>query len=122
MNILKELEEKMFEDFEKTLKDIRSELSFCRQLLALSVTTFSTKKQVAKFLEVSTSTISRYIEDGRFVEEVHFFYNNNDKVEFIPEGIIKFKQELKHCKYEVKEVEKILNPIALKFLNDQKGV
>lgn len=38
----------MFEDLENTLKDIRSELSLYRQLFALSMTTLSTKKQVAK--------------------------------------------------------------------------
>ena len=47
----------MFEDLENTLKDIRSELSLYRQLFALSMTTLSTKKQVAKFLGVSTSTV-----------------------------------------------------------------
>lgn len=112
----------MFEDLENTLKDIRSELSLYRQLFALSMTTLSTKKQVAKFLGVSTSTVSKYIEDGRFTEEVHYFYNYDGKEEFIPEGIIKFKQELKHRKYEVKKVEKTLNPIASKFLNNRKVV
>ena len=112
----------MFEDLENTLKDIRNELSLYRHLFALNMTILSTKKQVAKFLGVSTSTLSKYIEDGRFIEDVHYSYNHISNVEFIPEGIIKFKQELKQRKYEVKKVEKTLNPIASKFLNSRKVV
>ncbi len=112
----------MFEDLENTLKDIRSELSLYRQLFALSLTMLSTKKQVAKFLGVSTTTVSKYIEDGRFTEEIHFFHNHHDRVEFLPEGIIKFKEEQKYRNFEVQKVEKTLNPIATKFLKNRKVV
>lgn len=112
----------MFEDLENTLKDIRSELRLYRQLFALIMKTLSKKKQVAEFLGISIGTISNYIKDGHFVEEIHYFYNNEGKEEFIPEGIIKFSEEMKHRKYEVKKVEKTLNPIASKFLNNRKVV
>lgn len=112
----------MFEDLENTLNDIRSELSLYRQLFALSMATLSTKKQVAKFLGVSSATITKYIADGRFKEGVHFFYNDDGKEEFIPEGIVKFKQKSLNSRHEVKKVDKAFNPIARKFLNNRKVV
>ena len=107
----------MFKELENILMDIRSELRFNREFFALIMMTLSKKNQVAKFLDVSPSTITTYIEDGRFIEEEHYFYNDEGKEEFIPEGIVKFKLELRYRKYEVKKVEKSLNPIASKFLN-----
>lgn len=112
----------MFEALENEIRNMKNEQKFLREYVSLLEITLSTRKQVAKFLGVSTSTVSKYIEDGRFVEEVHYFYNHDGKEEFIPEGIIKFKQDLKHRKYEVKKVEKTLNPIASKFLNNRKVV
>ncbi|MDD5156844.1 hypothetical protein [Sulfurimonas sp.] len=112
----------MFEALEEALVKILQKLDFQEELLQLTISSLNTKKQVAKFLGVSTSTVSTYIKDGRFTEEIHYFNNQDGKEEFIPEGIIKFKQELKHRKYEVKKVEKTLNPIASKFLNNRKVV
>lgn len=112
----------MFENLEKTLEEIRSDLGVYREMFVLFMPILSAKKYVAIFLGVTNTTISNYIDDGRFAEGVHYYYNSNGKEEFIPEGIIKFKQESKNRKHEVKKVEKKINPIASKFLNNRKVV
>jgi len=112
----------MFKNLEKTLEEIQSDLGVYREIFVLFMPILSSKKYVAIFLGVTNVTISNYIGDGRFVEGIHYYYNSDGKEEFIPEGIIKFKQELKNRKHEVEKVEKKLNPIASKFLNNRKVV
>ena len=74
----------MFEDLENTLKDIRSELSFYRQLFALIMTTLSIKKQVAKFLGVSTSTITQFLLSSLISNAVYLANNFSLYVDVSP--------------------------------------
>lgn len=107
----------MFEQLEMTLNQIQNELSMNRELLQLMIDSLSTKTQVAKFLGVSSKTVRNYIDDGRFREGVEYFIDENGVEIFIPNGILKFKHEQKQKKYEVKKVEKQLDPVALRFLS-----
>jgi predicted transcriptional regulator len=111
----------MFEQLEITLNLIQNELSLNRELLQLMIDSLSTKAQVAKFLGVSSKTVRNYIDDGRFREGFEYFIDDKGAEIFIPNGIIKFKQEQKQKKYEVKKIEKQLDPIALKFLTKKAG-
>lgn len=107
----------MFEHLEMTLNQIQNELSMNRELLQLMIDTLSTKAQVAKFLGVSSKTVRNYIDDGRFREGVEYFIDEKGVEIFIPNGILKFKHEQKQKKYEVKKIEKQLDPVALRFLS-----
>jgi len=106
----------MFENLENTLIEIKDELKLYRELFALQFDNLRTKKQVAKFLKKDPKTIYNWIKDGTLREGIHLQLDENGKVEFIPEGIIQLKKELREKKIEVKRVEKQLNPIADKFL------
>jgi predicted transcriptional regulator len=106
----------MFDQLEITLKTIQYELAMNREILQLIVGSLTTKSQVAKFLGVNPKTVKNYIDDGRFQEGLEYFYDENGIEVFIPNAILKFKQDQKHKKIEVKKIEKQLDPIALKFL------
>ena len=107
----------MFEDLEKTLKDIRRELILYRKLFELIFDNLRTRSQVAKYLRVDQKTLYNWTKDGTFQEGIHFIIKKKKKKEYIPNGIIQFEEEMKKRKTEVKKVEKQINPIASKFLN-----
>ena len=111
----------MFDQLEITLKTIQYELAMNRELLQLIVDSLKTKSQVAKFLGVNPKTVKNYIDDGRFKEGLEYFYDENGIEVFIPNAILKFKQDQKHKKIEVKKIEKQLDPIALRFLTKKAG-
>lgn len=106
----------MFDQLEITLKTIQYEVAMNRELLQLIVDSLTTKSQVAKFLDVSSKTITNYINDGRFREGIEYLYDENAKEKFLPNAILMFKKEQKNKKMEVTKIEKQLDPIALKFL------
>ena len=107
----------MFEDLEKTLKDIRRELILYRKLFELIFDNLRTRSQVARYLKVDPKTVYNWTKDGTFHEGIHFLIDKNGKKEYIPNGIIQFEEEMKKRKIEIKKVEKQINPIASKFLN-----
>ena len=111
----------MFDQLEITLKTIQYELAMNRELLQLIVDSLKTKSQVAKFLGVNPKTVKNYIDDGRFKEGLEYFYDENGIEVFIPNAILKFKQDKKNKKIEVKKIEKQLDPIALRFLTKKAG-
>ena len=51
----------------------------------------NTKKGVMQFLDKSDKTIHNYINDGRFIENIHF-YRKNGKMIFVESAIIDFKK------------------------------
>ncbi len=68
-----------FKEFEKS-QDIENKYDLTRS------------KDVEKFLELSRESLRRFREDGRFKENVHFKYDENERVKYIPEGIISFEK------------------------------
>lgn len=109
----------MFDELEKTLVDIKNELNLFRVLFALTIDSLTTKRQVAKFLSVSTKTIDNYIIDGRFQNNVHYFLDYNNSIVFIPESILVFKKEQNHKKIEKQLLQ--IHPVSNKFLRN-KGI
>ena len=54
-----------------------------------------TKKEVAKFLNVSERTINNYIERGLLKEGIHFHKKNNAKMlVFIESAVFEFRDDL----------------------------
>jgi len=82
----------MFDDLENTLNLIIKKLETNEELLQLSISTLSTKKDVARFLDKTTKTIDNYIKNGVLIENIHYVINDNDKLEFIPLAIIDYKK------------------------------
>jgi len=54
----------------------------------------TTKKEVAKYLSKSESTINRYIQLGYLIEGVHFYRKNGKILVFIEDAITEFRKEL----------------------------
>ena len=54
----------------------------------------TTKKEVAKFLNKSQSTINRYMQLGLLVEGKHFYKKNGKILVFIEDAIFEFRDEL----------------------------
>jgi len=110
----------MFESLENAILEIKDDIALNREMFLLLFDNLS-KSQVATYLEKDPKTIYNYTENGTFKEGIHF-KNKNGKKEYIPSGIIQYKKEEKTRKKEVKKVEKQLNPIANKFLNNRRTV
>lgn len=107
--------EAKIDNLEKQLKDITT-------LLQLSINSLNTKKQVARFLNKSEKTIDNYIKNQTFKENIYYFINDNNRIEFISQGIIDFKKSPNH---KIKLIEKkiddtiILSSTSTKIL---KGI
>ena len=54
----------------------------------------TTKKEVARFLGKSESTINRYIQLGYLIEGIHFNRKNGKILVFIEDAITEFRKEL----------------------------
>ena len=54
----------------------------------------TTKKEVAKFLNKSQSTVNRYIGNGLLIEGKHFYRKNGKILVFIEEAVIEFRLQL----------------------------
>ena len=52
------------------------------------------KKEVAKFLNKSESTVNRYIQLGYLIEGIHFNRKNGKILVFIEDAITEFRKEL----------------------------
>ncbi len=57
----------------------------------MTISLLNTKKSVSKFLNKSEKTIDNYIKNDTFIENMHYFYNENKKVEFKKNPIQKLK-------------------------------
>lgn len=83
----------MFENLELTLKLILEKLENQEELLQLSISTLTTKKEVARFLNKSEKTIDNYVKNNTLIKDIHYFYNEQNRVEFIPFAILQFKKQ-----------------------------
>lgn len=54
----------------------------------------TTKREVAKFLNVTDRTINNYIAQGLLTEQHHFYRKNGKILVFIEDAIAEFKKEL----------------------------
>ncbi len=81
---------------EERFDNIQNQLNTVCELLQLSITSLNTKKAVARFLNKSEKTIDNYINNNTFIEDKHYFINENNRIEFIPFSIVEFKKNPKH--------------------------
>ncbi|MFW2605630.1 hypothetical protein [Aliarcobacter butzleri] len=89
---------------ESQLKIMQNQILDLTQLIQLALTNLHTKKDVARFLNKSEKTIDNYIKNNTFIEDRHYFINENQKIEFIPDAILDFKKNPKH---KIKIIEPI---------------
>jgi len=54
----------------------------------------TTKKEVAKFLNKSESTVNRYMGTGLLIDGKHFYRKNGKILVFIEEAVIEFRLQL----------------------------
>lgn len=59
--------------------------------LAKFLPPLTTKKEVAKFLDVTERTINNYIEQGYLKENKHFYRKNGKILVFIEDAILEFR-------------------------------
>lgn len=95
---------------EETLISILNRLDDVQELLQLSIDSLTTKKAVSKFLNKSEKTIDNYIKNKTFKQDVHYRVLGNQKVEFLPFGILEFKKASK-VYIEVEEPQEKPKPI-----------
>ena len=90
---------------EAQLTQMQNQILNLTQLVQLAITSLHTKKDVARFLNKSEKTIDNYIKNNTFIENKHYFINENQKIEFIPNAILEFKKNPKH-KIKILETQK----------------
>jgi len=90
---------------EAQLTQMQNQILNLTQLVQLAITSLHTKKDVARFLNKSEKTIDNYIKNDTFIENKHYFINENQKIEFIPNAILEFKKNPKH-KIKILETQK----------------
>lgn len=104
---------------EAKLDNLENQLKNVIELLQISITSLNTKKAVSKFLNKSEKTIDNYIKNNTFIENKHYFINENERIEFIPGAILDFKKNPKH-KIKIVETQKeekiILSETSSKIL------
>ncbi|MDD3008410.1 MAG: hypothetical protein PHQ70_06025 [Arcobacter sp.] len=104
---------------EAKLDNLENQLKNVIELLQISITSLNTKKAVSKFLNKSEKTIDNYIKNNTFIENKHYFINENERIEFIPTAILEFKKNPKH-KIKIVETQKeekiILSETSSKIL------
>ncbi len=66
------------------LLNLKSELEIFKPDLRI-------EKEVIHFLAVDRRTFKKYLVDGRLIEGIHYFNENNKKV-YVPEEIVKLKK------------------------------
>lgn len=81
---------------ESKLDLMQNQLNNVIELLQISITSLNTKKAVARFLNKSEKTIDNYINNYTFIENKHYFINENNRIEFIPFAIVEFKKNPNH--------------------------
>jgi len=77
---------------------------------------FSTVKSVADFLEVSRSTVDRYIKDNTLIEGIHYIHENN-KIKFIPESIFEFKRTWNKGSHKREQITSSITNVGASFDN-----
>lgn len=94
---------------EAKLDNLENQMKNLIELLQISITSLNSKKSVSKFLNKSEKTIDNYIKNNTFVENKHYFINQNNRIEFISSAILEFKKNPKHKMkiIEKKEVDTI---------------
>lgn len=90
---------------EAQLNQMQNQLINLTELVQIAITSLQTKKDVARFLNKSEKTIDNYIKNNTFIENKHYFINENQKIEFIPNAILEFKKNPKH-KIKIIETQK----------------
>lgn len=94
---------------EETLINILHKLEDMEELMQLSISALTTKKAVSKFLNKSEKTIDNYIKNETFKLGTHYKILANDKIEFLPFGVLEFKKSAKiPIEYEEKETKPII--------------
>lgn len=82
----------MFENLENYLVQLDTKLNSIIELLEINLNILTTKKEVAKFLNVTPKTVDNYIKRKKLKENIHYTIED-DRVIFNPSEIIKFKQQ-----------------------------
>lgn len=113
----------MSESSEKILYLILEKLEEQEELLMLSISALTTKKEVARFFNKSERTIDNWIDNGIFTEGVEYSRNSKGKPEFIPSGILNHRRNIGKIKSQVKnkndDNKKIYHPAVQNIV---KGV
>lgn len=112
----------MSEEEKKVLNLILQKLEDQEELLLLTISNLTTKKEVANFLKKTDRMIDYYISNGTFKEGIHFTTDETGKRKFMPQGIVDFKRNKNHKK-DIKKVEsekKICHPSVLNIVQGLK--
>ncbi len=84
---------KAFENLE-LIPELLKKISLMEERLKKFTPPLTTKKEVAKFLNVTPRTINNYISNGYLKEDYHFKRKSDKIMVFIEEAIIEFRENL----------------------------
>ncbi len=77
---------------EEQLRLMSEDIKEIKADVQMFISTLTTRKDVARFLNKSEKTIDNWVSNETFKEDIHYFYNEKSKIEFIPSAIYDFKK------------------------------
>lgn len=114
----------MLENSENALNLILQKLEFQEELLVLLISDLKTKKSVVNFLGVCDKTLDNWKESGKLQEGVEYFINEENKVEYIPQGVYQYKKNRQNKQNSNKESksekQKIYHPSVMNIVKGLK--
>ncbi|MDD2399618.1 MAG: hypothetical protein PHR75_03320 [Sulfurovum sp.] len=116
----------MFEELENTLTKILEKLDNQETMLQMVLSSLTTSKQVASFLNVSQRTIELWVKNGTLVKDIHYYHNDKGRLVFIPDAILEYKKNPKKAapksteKKDEKKKPHIVHPAAKKLISGLK--
>lgn len=117
----------MLEELLQRIEKMEKNIELLLELHFQQSNSLTTYTDVARFLGKTRKTIYHYVRDGKFEENIHYYKDDNNKIVFIPEGIIDYKSNLGNKKRELKfekpitkkEPKRVVHPKVTSML---KGV
>lgn len=85
----------MFEELIEKINTIEANVNLLLELHIEQSNSLTTYKDVSKFLGLTKKSVYNYVKNGKFIEGVHYYKNDQDTPTFIPSGVIEFKKGVK---------------------------
>lgn len=92
----------MLEELLQKIEKMEKNVELLLELHLQQSNSLTTYAEVARFLGKTRKTIYHYVKDGKFEENLQYYKDDNNKIVFIPEGIIDYKSNFGNKKRELK--------------------
>jgi len=76
---------------EQRLDSMQKQLEMMTSFVQMMMPNLTVRKEVMHFLQISRTTFNTYMNNGVFEEGIHYYYDDDKSIVFIPDEIIKLR-------------------------------